>query len=139
MKSLKENAVPVKRTIRLMIETTEETGGDGFAYYKAHNALPEYNIVLDSGYPAITAENGFGTIDARFPLARETQTGQAADGLPAITSFKGDLRPTRFPSAPSPPCTPVMPRVPRRSTTSWKRLAAVTSTSTARISASPVK
>ncbi len=97
MKSLKENAVPVKRTIRLMIETTEETGGEGFAYYKAHNALPEYNIVLDSGYPAITAENGFGTIDARFPLARETQTGQAADALPAITSFKGGLATNQIP------------------------------------------
>lgn len=97
MKSLKENDVPVKRTIRLMIETTEETGGEGFEYYKANNALPEYNIVLDSGYPAITAENGFGTIDARFPLTRAGSEDTAKDSLPAITDFKGGLATNQIP------------------------------------------
>lgn len=97
MKSLKENDVPVKRTIRLMIETTEETGGEGFEYYKAKNTLPEYNIVLDSGYPAITAENGFGTIDARFPLTRAGSDDTAKDGLPAITDFKGGLATNQIP------------------------------------------
>ena len=100
MKSLKENEVPLKRTIRLMIETTEETGGDGFKYYKARNDLPEYNIVLDSGYPAITAENGFGTIDAHFPLtpkAGEASSDQAVDALPTITNFQGGLATNQIP------------------------------------------
>ena len=39
-----------------MIETTEETGGDAMKYYRAKTTLPEYNIVLDSKYPAVVAE-----------------------------------------------------------------------------------
>lgn len=102
MKSLKENDVPVKRTIRLMIETTEETGGEGFEYYKTKNELAEYNIVLDSGYPAITAENGFGTIDAYFPLTQadagtDSSAADKAKPLPAITDFKGGLATNQIP------------------------------------------
>ncbi|GHA99478.1 dipeptidase [Modicisalibacter luteus] len=92
MKAIKENDVPLKRTIRLMIETTEETGGEGFEYYKAHNELPAYNIVLDSGYPAVIAENGFGTIDAYFP--REQANG---DG-PKITDITGGLATNQIPA-----------------------------------------
>jgi acetylornithine deacetylase/succinyl-diaminopimelate desuccinylase-like protein len=58
--------VPLARSIRLMIETTEETGGDGMKYYREKTALPEYNIVLDSKYPAVVAEKGSGALTARF-------------------------------------------------------------------------
>ncbi|MDW5377137.1 dipeptidase [Halomonas sp. HP20-15] len=92
MKTIKENDVPLKRTIRLMIETTEETGGEGFEYYKQRNELPAYNIVLDSGYPAVIAENGFGTIDAYFP--REQGDG---DG-PLITEITGGLATNQIPA-----------------------------------------
>lgn len=92
MKTIKENDVPLKRTIRLMIETTEETGGEGFEYYKQRNELPAYNIVLDSGYPAVIAENGFGTIDAYFP--REQGNG---DG-PLITEITGGLATNQIPA-----------------------------------------
>jgi acetylornithine deacetylase/succinyl-diaminopimelate desuccinylase-like protein len=34
--------LPLDRTIRLMIETTEETGGDGMKYYQGKTKLPEY-------------------------------------------------------------------------------------------------
>jgi hypothetical protein len=51
MKAVKESGLPLARTIRLMIETTEETGGDAMKYYRAKTTLPEYNIVLDSKYP----------------------------------------------------------------------------------------
>jgi acetylornithine deacetylase/succinyl-diaminopimelate desuccinylase-like protein len=67
MKSVKESGLPVQRTIRLMIETTEETGGEAFDYYKERNSLPDHNIVLDSRYPAVIAEKGPGYIDAYFP------------------------------------------------------------------------
>lgn len=58
MKTVKDSGVPLARTIRLMIETTEETGGDGMKYYREHTQLPAYNIVLDSKYPAVVAEKG---------------------------------------------------------------------------------
>jgi predicted dipeptidase len=68
MKAVKESRLPVERTIRLMIETTEETGGDGMKYYREKTSLPEYNIVLDSKYPAVVAEKGSGTLKAFFPV-----------------------------------------------------------------------
>jgi acetylornithine deacetylase/succinyl-diaminopimelate desuccinylase-like protein len=75
--------VPLARSIRLMIETTEETGGDGMKYYREKTALPEYNIVLDSKYPAVVAEKGSGALTARF-------ADQAVDGKQAaIVAMSG--------------------------------------------------
>lgn len=83
MKTVRESGVPLARTIRLMIETTEETGGDGMKYYREKTALPEYNIVLDSKYPAVVAEKGTGALTVRF-------ADQAADGkTPAVVAMAG--------------------------------------------------
>lgn len=56
MKAVKDSGLPLSRAIRLMIETTEETGGDAMKYYQGKTTLPAYNIVLDSKYPAVVAE-----------------------------------------------------------------------------------
>lgn len=92
MKTIKENEVPLKRSIRLMIETTEETGGEGFTYYQERNELPAYNIVLDSGYPAVIAENGFGTIDVTFPRVEGSGDG------PEILEITGGLATNQIPA-----------------------------------------
>ncbi len=67
MKAVKDSGLPLARTIRLMIETTEETGGDGMRYYRERTQLPAYNIVLDSKYPAVVAEKGSGALKVAFP------------------------------------------------------------------------
>lgn len=83
MKTVKESGLKLDRTIRLMIETTEETGGDGMKYYREHTSLPEYNIVLDSKYPAVVAEKGSGSLKVFFPV-------QATDGkTTAIVAMSG--------------------------------------------------
>ncbi len=83
MKAVKDAKLPLQRGIRLMIETTEETGGDAMKYYRAKTQLPEYNIVLDSKYPAVVAEKGTGAIKAFFPDVK-------TDGQqPAITAMVG--------------------------------------------------
>lgn len=84
MKAVKDSGLPLARTIRLMIETTEETGGDAMKYYRAKTALPEYNIVLDSKYPAVVAEKGSGALRASFPLQSTASTGATA-----ITAMAG--------------------------------------------------
>ncbi|MBV7543033.1 dipeptidase [Acidovorax sp. sic0104] len=84
MKAVKDSGLPLSRTIRLMIETTEETGGDAMKYYRAKTALPEYNIVLDSKYPAVVAEKGSGALRASFALGTP-----AAAGATAITAMAG--------------------------------------------------
>jgi predicted dipeptidase len=68
MKAIKESGLKVKRDIRLIIETTEETGGAGFRYYRERFDIPEYNVVLDNLYPVVTAEKGFVLISAGFKI-----------------------------------------------------------------------
>ncbi|MDB0571010.1 dipeptidase [Ralstonia solanacearum] len=100
MKTLKDSGVPIARTIRLMIETTEETGGDGMKYYRERTQLPAYNVVLDSKYPAVVAEKGSGALTVAFPaqaveanrLAIVAMTGAAsANAVPqtATAALKG--------------------------------------------------
>ncbi|MHA6821984.1 dipeptidase [Ralstonia pseudosolanacearum] len=100
MKTVKDSGVPLARTIRLMIETTEETGGDGMKYYRERTRLPAYNIVLDSKYPAVVAEKGSGALKVAFPavpvgmsrLAIVAMTGAAsANAVPqtATATLKG--------------------------------------------------
>ena len=84
MKAVKDSGLPLARTIRLMIETTEETGGDAMKYYRAKTTLPEYNIVLDSKYPAVVAEKGSGALRASFPLSSSANAGATA-----ITAMAG--------------------------------------------------
>lgn len=83
MKAVKDSKLPLQRGIRLMIETTEETGGDAMKYYREKTQLPNYNIVLDSKYPAVVAEKGTGAIKASFADVK-TDTQQ-----PAITAMAG--------------------------------------------------
>ena len=83
MKAVKDSGLPLARTIRLMIETTEETGGDAMKYYRAKTTLPEYNIVLDSKYPAVVAEKGSGALRTTFAL------GAAAGNQPTIVAMAG--------------------------------------------------
>ena len=89
MKTVKESGLPLDRTIRLMIETSEETGGDGMKYYQGKTKLPEYNIVLDSKYPAVVAEKGSGSLKVFFPVeaadAKRT-TITAMTGAPAANT-----------------------------------------------------
>ncbi len=103
MKTVKDSGVPLARTIRLMIDTTEETGGDGMKYYRERTRLPAYNIVLDSKYPAVVAEKGPGALKVAFPalpvdmsrLAIVAMTGAAsANAVPqtaTVTLKGGDL------------------------------------------------
>ncbi|HEX7865600.1 MAG TPA: dipeptidase [Variovorax sp.] len=83
MKTVKESGLPIDRSIRLMIETTEETGGDAMQYYRTKTQLPAYNIVLDSKYPAVVAEKGSGALKVLFPA-------EASDAAStAITAMAG--------------------------------------------------
>ena len=46
-------------------------------YYRAKTPLPDYNIVLDSKYPAVVAEKGSGALKVFFPV-------EEADGSSAV-------------------------------------------------------
>lgn len=94
MNAIKESGIPLQRDIRLMIETTEETSGAGMQYYLEHNDIPKYNIVLDSDYPAVIAEKGYGTINVYFPVVKndgdvvieDISAGTATNQIPGTAS-----------------------------------------------------
>lgn len=85
MKAVKDSGLPLQRSIRLMIETTEETGGDAMKYYQGKTPLPAYNIVLDSRYPAVVAEKGTGALKAAFPVVMV----KPAPGAAVIAAMTG--------------------------------------------------
>ncbi|MDB5848745.1 MAG: beta-Ala-Xaa dipeptidase, partial [Rhodoferax sp.] len=91
MKAVRQSGLPIERSIRLMIETTEESGGDGMKYYRARTALPDYNIVLDSKYPAVVAEKGVGALKVLFP------TGASVAGATAITAMAASASASAIP------------------------------------------
>ncbi len=90
MKSVKESGLPLARSIRLMVETTEETGGDAMKYYREKTTLPAYNIVLDSKYPAVVAEKGSGALKVSFTgVAGVAGIASADPSATAIVDMKG--------------------------------------------------
>jgi predicted dipeptidase len=92
MKTIKDAGLPLKRSIRLIIETTEETSGEGIEYYKKHHSLPGHNVVLDGIYPLGIAEKGFGLVWAGFPLRRDRGGG------PEVIEMKGGLATNQIPA-----------------------------------------
>ncbi|MEG1039334.1 MAG: dipeptidase [Pseudomonas sp.] len=92
MKIIKEEQLPLARTFKLLVDTTEETTGDAIPYYFERNPTPNYNLALDGGYPVVIAEKGYGTLMASFP--RRSAEGQGAE----ITSMTGGLATNQIPS-----------------------------------------
>jgi predicted dipeptidase len=93
MKAVKDAGLPVRRDIRLLVDTTEETTGEAMPYYLEHNPMPDFNIALDGGYPVIIAEKGYGTLLARFPA--RAAIGEGAE----ISHFTGSLAGNQIPGS----------------------------------------
>ena len=92
MKVIREEGFALDRTIRLFIETTEETGGSATEYLMERYELPPYNLVLDGTYPVGVAEKGFGVVRAEFPRREAGGSG------PRILEVEGGLAVNQIPS-----------------------------------------
>ena len=93
MKVIKEEKLPLARTFKLLVDTTEETSGDAIPYYFERNPVPQYNLALDGGYPVVIAEKGSGTVMATFPVRKGE--GQGAE----IIAMTGGKATNQIPSA----------------------------------------
>jgi len=91
MKNIQRSGVVLKNTIRLVIDTSEETSGGEMAYYLKRSKLPKFNIGLDAAYPVVIAEKGTGFITAEFPL--KAIAGEGAE----IISMTGGVAPNQIP------------------------------------------
>lgn len=93
MRVIVQEQLPLQRTLRLLIDTTEETTGEAMPYYLERNALPDFNIALDGGYPVIIAEKGYGTLLAQFPY--RAAMGEGAE----LIHLTGGLAGNQIPGA----------------------------------------
>ncbi|TKK01743.1 dipeptidase [Pseudomonas fluorescens] len=93
MKVIKEEKLPLARTFKLLVDTTEETSGEAIPYYFERNPVPQYNLALDGGYPVVIAEKGSGTVMATFPVRKGE--GKGAE----IIAMTGGKANNQIPSA----------------------------------------
>lgn len=93
MRVIVQEQLPLQRTLRLLIDTTEETTGEAMPYYLQRNPLPDFNIALDGGYPVIIAEKGYGTLLAQFPY--RAAMGEGAE----LIHLTGGLAGNQIPGA----------------------------------------
>ncbi len=81
MRVIVEEQLPLQRTFKLLVDTTEETTGDAIPYYFERNPLPEYNLAMDGGYPVVIAEKGYGVVMTRFTTTAGKGQGMEFVGL----------------------------------------------------------
>lgn len=66
MKSIKDLNIKLNKRIELYIYMAEESDWQPLRQYIKGHSLPQINITLDSEYPVVTAEKGYGTISITF-------------------------------------------------------------------------
>lgn len=74
MKALKELKVPLKRKVRLILGTNEETGSKGVEAYFQEFPAPFMGFTPDADFPAIFAEYGILTMKFCMPLKEGRMT-----------------------------------------------------------------
>ncbi|WP_211316992.1 dipeptidase [Arenicella xantha] len=92
MRVIQQENIKLFNTMRLIVDTTEETTSTAVPYYLERNPTPDYNIALDGDYPVIIAEKGFGVVKAVFPV-------RPAEGLGGeLVSLTGGLAYNQIPA-----------------------------------------
>jgi dipeptidase D len=83
MKSIKDRGVPLKKRIELYVYMAEESDWDPLVAFLKTHTPPQINITIDADYPVVTAEKGYGSVNAVFPKA------PLAAGQAAVSDFGG--------------------------------------------------
>ncbi|WP_444882767.1 dipeptidase [Microbulbifer sp. PSTR4-B] len=84
MKAIKDQAVPMKRRVELLIYLAEESDWEPLKEFLKTYPIPAYNITIDANYPVVTAEKGWSEVQV-------TTAGVLAANFdkPYIKSFSG--------------------------------------------------
>jgi dipeptidase D len=83
MKALRDRETPLARRIELTIIYTEESDWDPIRAFVRDVEPPQLNVAIDSQYPVVVAENGWGTIFLSLPADAAPAPG------PYLESFTG--------------------------------------------------
>ncbi len=85
MKAVKDLGVPLKKNVRMILGTDEETGFRDINWYYARHPYAPYTISPDADFPIINIEKGHYQPTFTAAWARET-------ALPRVTSLTGGPR-----------------------------------------------
>ena len=79
MKDILDSGVSLKRRIRIIFGSCEETGDwEDMAWYREHEELPVFGITPDADFPAIYGEKGILSMDLVMPLVKSGLLSAAA-------------------------------------------------------------
>lgn len=82
--AIKEAGIPLKRRIRIILGTNEETNWGCMNYYKEHGELPTLAFTPDGEYPVVNSEKGIlhTTFEKRFPSRLRIHAGTRPNVVP---------------------------------------------------------
>lgn len=72
LKAIKDLGLPLKRRVRIIFGTNEESGSKGVKYYVKRDEIPVAGFTPDADYPIINAEKGIMTCTLRKHFNRES-------------------------------------------------------------------
>ena len=87
MKALSDRDVVLDRRVELIVSYTEESDWAPFQAFLSSNRPPALNVALDSEYPVVTAEKGFGAIFLSVP----PNSRDAGGDSPVLHAFTGGV------------------------------------------------
>ena len=95
LKKIKEAGIPLKKKLRLIIGTSEETQWTDMDHYKEEFELPDYGYSPDGNFPIYNQENGYMDVELRFderlPEGIGGFTGgSAANAIPSYAAYEKD-------------------------------------------------
>lgn len=91
MKALKDSGLPLKKKIRMIFGTDEESGWQGINYYFKHEKAPDMAFSPDADFPVIHGEKGIMIFDFLKELQKSEDNGIE------ILSIKGGNRANMVP------------------------------------------
>lgn len=97
MKTIRERGIPLERRIELIVSLTEESDWEPFREVLRNWEPPAVNVAIDSAYPVVVAEKGWGSLQLEFRLplvdADEGTNGIRSNGSdlngPRLVRFEG--------------------------------------------------
>lgn len=92
MKAIKNSGVKLKRKIRIIFGTDEESGWKGIDYYLRREKAPDMAFTPDADFPAIYGEKGIQIFDLK-----KSFQGNLQDNGIHIIKIKGGNRPNMVP------------------------------------------
>ena len=87
--AIKEAGIPLRRRVRIILGTNEETGWGCMNYYKQHCEAPTLAFTPDGEYPVVNSEKGIlhTTFEKRFPSKLRIKAGTRPNVVPGRTEI----------------------------------------------------